>query len=130
MVSRSRAASDVATTAASNWILAASTTASNWILATTTSNRPSKVEFLHSSPTFQSGILAVTAVGTSSWRASPAVVNASVDDTDAASTFFFTTNGKSFVATFNCFFHNTSKCRTNCLLVHLCLQVSFFVGRM
>jgi hypothetical protein len=61
-VSRSRAASDVA-----------ATTASSWILAATTSSRPSKPEFQHSSPTFWSGILATATVGTSSWRASPAV---------------------------------------------------------
>jgi hypothetical protein len=35
-------------------------------------------------------------VGTTSWRASPAIGNASVDDIDAAATFF-ATDSKSFV---------------------------------
>jgi hypothetical protein len=45
-------------------------------------------------------ILAAVAVGTSSWRVSPAVGNASVDDTDAAATttFFFPTDGKSIMS--------------------------------
>jgi hypothetical protein len=83
-------------------------------------------------PTFRPRILAATTVGTSSWRASPAVGNASMDDTDtdavAAATFFFTTDDKSSVPTFNCSIHNTTKCRTSHVLVHLCLQASF-VGR-
>jgi hypothetical protein len=108
------------TTAASNWILAA--TAFRWILVTTASSRLSRPELQHSSPHLRPGILAATAVGTSSWRASPAVRNASVDDTNAAvaATFYFTTNGKSFVLTFNCSIRNTSKYRTSRLLVHLC----------
>jgi hypothetical protein len=120
---------DMVATAASSWILAA--TASSWILATTASNRPSRPEFQHSSPTFQPGILAVTTVSTSSWRASPVVGNASVDDIDAAAavTFFFATDDKSFVPTFNCSICNTSKCRISRLLIHLCLQASFFVGQ-
>jgi hypothetical protein len=129
-VSRSRAASDVAATAASSGILVV--TAFKWILATTAYNWPYRPEFQHYSPTFWPRILAVAAaMGTSSWRASPAMGNAFVDDTDAAATmtFFFTTDGKSFVSTFNCSIHNTSKCRTSRLLVHLCLQVSFFIGR-
>jgi hypothetical protein len=105
-------ASDVAAASASRWILA--TTTFKWIPAATTSSRPSRPEFQHLSPTFQLRILATTIVGTSSWRASPAVGNASVDDTDAAAAaaaiFFFTTDGKSFVHTFNCSIHNTSKC--------------------
>jgi hypothetical protein len=98
----------VATTAASSWMLA--TTASRWILAATTSSRTSRPEFQHSSPTFRPEILD-TAVGTSNWRASPAVGNASLDDTDtaAASTFFFTTDGKTSVS-FNCYIRNTSQC--------------------
>jgi hypothetical protein len=102
------------------------------ILATTTSSRPSRPEFQHSSPTFRPGILAAAVVGTSSSRASPAVGNASVDDTDAVATatFFFANYGKSFVRTFNYSIRNTSKCQTSHLLVHLCLQASFFVGRM
>jgi hypothetical protein len=82
-------------------------------------------------PTFQPGILAVT-VGTSSWRASPVVGNASVDGINAASTmtFFFTIDGKSLVLTFNCSIRNTSKCRTTRLLIHLCLQASFSIGQM
>jgi hypothetical protein len=58
-----------------------------------------------------------------SCRASPTVGNAFMDDTDttAATTFFFTTDGKSFVPTFNCSIHNTSKCRTSRLLIHFCL---------
>jgi hypothetical protein len=60
------------------------------------------------------------------------VGNASVDDIDAvaAAIFFFATDGKSFVATFNCSIRNTSKCRMICLLIHLCLQASFFIGQM
>jgi hypothetical protein len=52
-------------------------------------------EFQHSSPTFGPQILAA-AMGTSSWRASPAMGNASVDNTNvvATVTFFFTTDGK------------------------------------
>jgi hypothetical protein len=82
-------------------------------------------------PTFRSGILATAAVGTSSWWTSPTVGNASMDDTDAAvtTTFFFVTNSKSFVTTFNCSIRNTRKCQTSCLLVHLCLQTSFFVNQ-
>jgi hypothetical protein len=73
----------------------AATAASSWILA---SSRPSRSEFQHSSPTFGPHIL-VAVVGTSSWKASPTVGNASVDDTDAAATasFFFATDGKTFV---------------------------------
>jgi hypothetical protein len=95
-VSRSQAASDVAA-AACRWILA--TTAFNWILAATASSRPSRLEFQHSSLTFQPQILVAAAVGTSSWRASPAMGNGSVDDTDATATttFFFATDSKSFV---------------------------------
>jgi hypothetical protein len=37
--------------------------------------------------------------------------------------------GKIFVHPFNCYIHNTSKCRTTRLLIHLCLQASFFVDR-
>jgi hypothetical protein len=56
--------------------------------------------------------------------------NASMDDIDvaAAATFFCATDGNSFVPTFNCSIRNKSKCRTTCLLVHLCLQASFFIG--
>jgi hypothetical protein len=59
------------------------------------------------------------------------VGNASVDDTNVAVavTFFFTTDGKLFVLTFNCSIHNTSKCQMSRLLVQLCLQASFFIGR-
>jgi hypothetical protein len=59
-----------------------------------------RVSALLPSPTFGPGILA-TAVGTSSWRASPAVENAFVDDTDvvAAATFFFVTDD-TFMPTF------------------------------
>jgi hypothetical protein len=81
--SRSRAALDVAATAASRWILAAT-------------SRPSKPEFHHSSPIFRLGIPVAAAVGTSSCRASLNVGNASMDDTDAAATFF-ATDDKSFV---------------------------------
>jgi hypothetical protein len=43
-------------------------------------------------------------MGTSSWRASPVVGNAFMDDTNApaAVIFFFTTDGKSFMSIFNC----------------------------
>jgi hypothetical protein len=101
-VSRSRANFNVAATAASRWILAA-----------TTSSRSCRSEFQFSSPTFRPGILAA-AVGTSSWRASPAMGNTSLDDTDAATvgTFFFTTDGKIFVPPFNYYIRHTSQCRT------------------
>jgi hypothetical protein len=117
--SRSRAAFDMAATAASSWILAA-----------TASSRPSRLEFYHSSPTFGPGILAAT-MGTSSCWASPTMGNASVDVTDAAaaSTFFFATDGKTCVSPFNCYIRNTSKCRMIRLLIHLCLQASFFIDR-
>jgi hypothetical protein len=89
----------------------------------------SRSEFQHSSSTFGSGILAAT-VGTSSWRASPTVGNASLDDTDAvATTTFFATDGKTFVPPFNCYIHNPSHCRMTCKLVHLSLQATFFVGQ-
>jgi hypothetical protein len=101
-VSHSRADFDVAATAASSCILAAA--ASSWILAATASSRPSRPEFQHSSPSFGPGILAAT-VGTSSWRVSPAVGNASMDDIDTAATFFFTIDGKTFVP-FNSYIHN------------------------
>jgi hypothetical protein len=109
----------------------AATAASSWILATTASSWSSRLEFQHSSPIFRPGILATATVGTSSWRASLVVGNASVDDTDVVAivTFFFATDGKSFVPTFNYSIRNTSKCRTSRLLVHLCLQVSFFIGQ-
>jgi hypothetical protein len=115
----SRAAFDVATIATSRWIL-----------SVTASSQPSKPEYQPSSPTFGPGILDA-AVGTSSWRVSPTVGNASVDDTDAAATttFFFATDGKTFVPTFNYSIRNTSKCRMTRLLIHLCLQASFFIGR-
>jgi hypothetical protein len=61
-VSRSRATFDVATTATSSWILAATTSsyivaaiASRWILAATASSRSSSLEFQHSFPTFGQG---------------------------------------------------------------------------
>jgi hypothetical protein len=100
----------VAATAASSWILAATTF--SWILVTIASSQSSRPEFQHSSPTFRPRILTTVAMGTSSWRASPTVQNASVDDTGiaAAATFFFATDGKSFVSTFNCSIHNMSKC--------------------
>jgi hypothetical protein len=84
-ISRSRAATDVVTT-----------TASRWILAATASSRPSRTEFQHSTPTFRPGTLAAAVVHTSSYRASPGMRNASVYDTNAAVTFF-ATDGKSFV---------------------------------
>jgi hypothetical protein len=117
-VSRSRAGFDVVTTATSSWILAA--TASTWILAAISSSRSSRKEFQHSSPTFEPRIVAAV-VGTSSSRASPAVGNASVDDADviAASTFFFATDGKTFVPTFNCYLCIMSQCQMTRLLIHL-----------
>jgi hypothetical protein len=128
-VSHSHAASGVAATVASSWILA--TTAFRWILAATASSRPSRLEFQHFSHTFRLGILATAIVGTSCWRACPVVGKASMDDTDVgtAVTFLFATDGKSFVPTFNCSICNMSKYRTSRLLIHLCLQVSFFIGR-
>jgi hypothetical protein len=52
---------------------------------------------------------------------SPTVGNASVDDTDAATivTFFFATDGKTFVPTFNCYLRNTCQCQMTRLLIHL-----------
>jgi hypothetical protein len=127
-VSRSRAASNVTATAASSWILAATTF--RWILATTASSRLSRPEFQHS-PTFRPWILATAVVGHLQLEGRLTARNASVDniDTTAATTFFFATAGKSFVPTFNCSIRNTSKWRTSHLLVHLCLQASFFIGR-
>jgi hypothetical protein len=46
-----------------------------------------------------------------------------------AATSFFAIDDKSFMPTFNCSIHNTSKCRTSRLLVHFCLQASFIIGR-
>jgi hypothetical protein len=77
-VSHTQATSDVAATAASIWILAA--TASSYILAGTASSQPSNLEFQHSCPTFRPRMLATTIVGTSSWRASSAMGNPSVDE--------------------------------------------------
>jgi hypothetical protein len=62
--SYNRATFNVATAVASSWILAA--TAFNWILVDTTSNRPSKPEFQHSSPTFRPGIVATATMSISS----------------------------------------------------------------
>jgi hypothetical protein len=43
-----------------------------------------------------------------------------VDDTDAVATaIFFTTDGKTFVPTFNCYLRNMSQCRTILLLINL-----------
>jgi hypothetical protein len=56
-------------------------------------------EFQHSSLTFRPRIVA-TAVSTSTWRASPTMGNASVDDTNAAAIFFFTTDGKTHIHAF------------------------------
>jgi hypothetical protein len=104
---------------------------SNWILVTTASSWPSRPEFQHYSPTFRPGILAVVTMDTSSKRASPTLGNAFMVDINivATVTFFFTTNCKSFVPTFNCSIRNTSKYQTSHLFVHLCLQTSFFVGQ-
>jgi hypothetical protein len=57
--------------------------------------------------------------------------NASMDYTDTAATmtFFFAIDSKSVVPSFNCSIRNTSKCQTSCLLIYLCLQASFFIGR-
>jgi hypothetical protein len=127
-VSCSQAALDVVVVAASTWILA--TTTFKWILAATSSCRPSRPEFQHYSPTFRLWILAASAMGTSSWRATPAMGNASVDDTDTigVATFFFTTDGKSFIPTFNYSIHNMSKCQTSRVLIHFYLQASFIIG--
>jgi hypothetical protein len=65
-VSCSRAASDMAATTASRWILAAPTF--RWILATIASSRPPRPEFQHSSPNFRSRILATTVVATNGGR--------------------------------------------------------------
>jgi hypothetical protein len=110
-ISRSQADFDVVATSASSKMLAA--TASRWILATTASYRPCRPQFQHSSPSSGPQILAVT-VGTSSWRASLTVGNASMDytNTAAATTFFFTTDGMTFVPPFNCYINNKSQCRT------------------
>jgi hypothetical protein len=68
-------------------------TTSRCILVTIASTRAPRAVFQHSSPTLGPGILAAT-VGTSTWRASPAVGNASMDDTGTLTTFFFVTGGK------------------------------------
>jgi hypothetical protein len=73
----------------------AATATSCWILAATSTSRASRPEFQHSSSTFGPGILAIT-MGTFSWRASPIVGNASMDYTDNAATFFFTIDGKTY----------------------------------
>jgi hypothetical protein len=57
-VSRSRIDFDVATTASSSWILAA--TAFKWILAATYSSRSSRPELQHSFSTFGPEIMAAT----------------------------------------------------------------------
>jgi hypothetical protein len=75
-------------------------TASSWILAATASSRASRPEFQHFSLTFGLGILAA-AVGTSTLKANPTVGNASMDDTDAASTFFYATDGKTHIRAFS-----------------------------
>jgi hypothetical protein len=84
-------------------------------MATTASSRPSMSEFQHYSPTFGPRILAI-AMGTSGWRVSPVVENASVDDTNtaAAATFFVAIDDKTFVPHFNCYIGNTSQCRMTC----------------
>jgi hypothetical protein len=109
-VSCNQAAFVVDTTAGSTCIQLAVTT-SRWILADVASSQPSRPKFQHSSPTFGPWILAV-AMGTSCWRVSLAVGNASMDETNTtdAATFFFTTDGKTFVPPFNCYIHNTNKC--------------------
>jgi hypothetical protein len=95
-LSRSQADFDVAATVTSSWILAATATVSWWILAATASSRACRPEFQHFFPTFGPGILAA-AVGTSSWRANPVVRNASMDNTNTVTTFFFTTDGKTYL---------------------------------
>jgi hypothetical protein len=66
-------------------------------VAATSSSRASRSEFQQSSLTFRPEIL--ESKPTSTWRASPAVENASVDNTDAAATFF-TTDGKTYIRAF------------------------------
>jgi hypothetical protein len=113
----------VATATTYRWILA--TTSFKWILATTTAR------VLALLPHLLTMDIGCRHRGHLQLEGMPAVENASVDDTDAAAaaTFFFTTDGKSFVPTFNCSIHNTNKCRTSRLLVHFCLQASFVVSR-
>jgi hypothetical protein len=67
-----------------------------WVLAdnTTAFKRVSMLEFQYSSIF---GIEILAAVGTYTCRASPTMENASVDDTDVATTFFFITYGKTHI---------------------------------
>jgi hypothetical protein len=120
-VSRSRAAYDVAAADTSMWILGA--TAFRWILATTAiqARVPRLLPQLLAPDTGR------RRRGHLQQEGKPIVGNASMDDTDATAiaTFFFATDDKSFVPTFNCSICNTSKCRTSRFLIHLCLQTSF-----
>jgi hypothetical protein len=68
-------------------------------MAATASSWASRPKVHHSSSTFVRGILAA-AVGTSTWKASPAVGNTSIDDIDVVSTFFFATDGKTHICAF------------------------------
>jgi hypothetical protein len=107
----------------------AATATSCWILAATSTSQASRPEFQHSSSTFGPGILAIT-MGTFSWRASPIVGNASMDYTDNAATFFFTTDGK----TYSCLSIVTFIIRANikCLAnssIYVFKQPSSSVGR-
>jgi hypothetical protein len=82
-------------TTASKWILIVSTF--RWILAANASTGHLGQSSSTPPPTFRPGILAAATLGTSSYKASPDVGNASVDDTDVVMTFF-TTDDKSFVS--------------------------------
>jgi hypothetical protein len=64
------------------------------------------------------------------WRRPLAPASPSLAWPDVAPTFSFATDSKSFVPTFNCSIRNMSKCWTSRLLVHLCLQASFFISWM
>jgi hypothetical protein len=103
-ISYSRATFDVAATT-SSWILATYVSRCGFLVPT--ASRP---KFQHSTPTVGPGILDVAdAMGTSTWRASPAIGNASVDDT--ATTSFFTSNGKTHIRAFLYLYRNFSQCR-------------------
>jgi hypothetical protein len=70
----------------------------------------SRPEFRHSPPTAKPVILAVTnAVGTSTWRASPAMGNVSVDGT--VMTSFFASSGNTSIHAFPYLYRNLSQCR-------------------
>jgi hypothetical protein len=103
-ISRSRATFDVAATASSQ-ILTAATSRCGYMVPA--ASRP---EFQHYSVTIGPGKLDIAdIVGTSTWRASPTMGNASMDDTLATS--FFTSYGKTHINAFLNLYRNLSHYR-------------------